>query len=90
MAYRRYTQAISIPLTFRSLYAPFSFFFLCIEAFIGRYDRNTCLFLFPGPYVRKEEAVRGLVTEVEQKYGEISGKEKNLRFMTVILCTCVL
>jgi|688.fasta_scaffold1701710_1 hypothetical protein len=42
------------------------------------------LFLFPGLNVRKEEAVRGLVTEVEQKYGEISGKEKNLRVMTVM------
>ncbi len=62
----------------------------CIQAFIGLYDRNTCLFVFPGPFVRKEEAVRGLVTEVEQKYGEISGKEKSLRFMTVVLFTCVL
>ncbi len=43
--------------------------------------RGTCLFVFPGPFVRKEEAVRGLVTKVEQKYGEISGKGHRSVFM---------
>ncbi len=68
--------------------SPLNFFSRCIQGFIfiGLYDRNTCLFVFPGPFIRKEEAVRGLVTEVEQKYGEITGKEKNLRVMTHDSC----